>query len=357
MSTQASERPIALRLPRDSTAGERNIMKPQIYALYVLLALFVVSSASAQQDPTEGYVISLRSIYEGPDANSNTVGFLRPGEYVRLEHVHSLVYKVYRNEETAAAGYVVYPKLSEKRITQPPTPAEVVTSDARGESASTGTVRRTSGDPSSISRGTVTEYSTAVRAASFGTLRWVHRFSNIRAGTGTDTNVIAQLPPGTPVKIGTTIGSWANVFRADEDVLDPDRALGFVHTSLLHEAPPEEPVAVVSKPEIKPETAKSDGATKQDSNGDSQARLADVSILQSLGQQEAPTETAEHDVLNAATAEHIVYVTKTGTKYHTENCRHLRKSKRPITLQEARDKRFEACKTCKPDKKIAESGS
>lgn len=334
-------------------------MKPRFLALSLLLALVTLSTAAAQDQPTEGYVTSLRSIYEAPDANSNTVGFIRPGEYVRLEHVHSLVYKVYKGDEASAAGYVVYPKVSPDKNTGPASPTEVVASQTRGVSASTGTIRRTSGDPGDVTVGTVTDYSTAVRAASYGSLRWVHRFSNIRSGTGTDTDIVAQLPPGTPVKIGATIGKWANVFRADEDVLDPERALGFVHTSLLKEAPPEEK-KVVSAPTIAKEDAAKEDVTNDPSSeqGEAEARLADVSILQALGSD--PVESVEshiHDGEAGDVAEHIVYVTKTGTKYHLESCRHLRKSKRAITLQEARDKKFEACKTCKPDKKLAEAGN
>jgi hypothetical protein len=43
----------------------------------------------------------------------------------------------------------------------------------------------------------------------------------------------------------------------------------------------------------------------------------------------------------------IVYVTKTGSKYHRANCRYLGKSKIPITLKEAK-KKYGPCSVCKP---------
>jgi len=43
-----------------------------------------------------------------------------------------------------------------------------------------------------------------------------------------------------------------------------------------------------------------------------------------------------------------VYVTKTGKKYHKETCRYLKYSKISISLKEAKEKQFEACKVCKP---------
>jgi len=45
-----------------------------------------------------------------------------------------------------------------------------------------------------------------------------------------------------------------------------------------------------------------------------------------------------------------VYVTKTGKKYHKENCRYLKKSKIKITLKEACKRGFAPCKVCKPPK-------
>jgi micrococcal nuclease len=44
----------------------------------------------------------------------------------------------------------------------------------------------------------------------------------------------------------------------------------------------------------------------------------------------------------------IVYITKTGTKYHRLGCRYLKKSAIPITRQKAIAKGYELCKFCKP---------
>lgn len=42
-----------------------------------------------------------------------------------------------------------------------------------------------------------------------------------------------------------------------------------------------------------------------------------------------------------------VYVTKTGAKYHRDGCKHLSKSKIPMSLEEARG-RYEPCSACSP---------
>ena len=44
----------------------------------------------------------------------------------------------------------------------------------------------------------------------------------------------------------------------------------------------------------------------------------------------------------------IVYITKTGAKYHRETCNSLRRSKIPVTLEQAIERGYEPCRNCKP---------
>jgi len=50
----------------------------------------------------------------------------------------------------------------------------------------------------------------------------------------------------------------------------------------------------------------------------------------------------------AANSDVVVYITKSGEKYHTGSCASLRKSKIEITLGEAVDKGYGPCSRCKP---------
>lgn len=50
----------------------------------------------------------------------------------------------------------------------------------------------------------------------------------------------------------------------------------------------------------------------------------------------------------AAPGSTIVYITKTGAKYHREVCSSLKKSKIAVTLQEAVNLGYEPCKICHP---------
>ena len=58
-------------------------------------------------------------------------------------------------------------------------------------------------------------------------------------------------------------------------------------------------------------------------------------------------ETVNENKINET--EKIVYIAKTGKKYHLENCRTLRGEKEAIDLNEAIKNGYEACKICKPD--------
>ena len=49
-----------------------------------------------------------------------------------------------------------------------------------------------------------------------------------------------------------------------------------------------------------------------------------------------------------ATGEETVYVTKTGTKYHQEDCSTLKKTKIPMKLKDAVKAGYEPCKVCHP---------
>lgn len=60
-------------------------------------------------------------------------------------------------------------------------------------------------------------------------------------------------------------------------------------------------------------------------------------------------ETVSENKINET--EKIVYIAKTGKKYHLENCRTLRGEKEAVDLNEAIKNGYEACKICKPDDK------
>lgn len=59
-----------------------------------------------------------------------------------------------------------------------------------------------------------------------------------------------------------------------------------------------------------------------------------------------PIPTVETKQTNNQTV--VVYITKTGKKYHSDGCRYLSKSKIPIDLSKAKNEGYEPCSVCNP---------
>lgn len=70
--------------------------------------------------------------------------------------------------------------------------------------------------------------------------------------------------------------------------------------------------------------------------------------INSTTSKKTDTRVAGDNNTNTASDDITVYITKTGTKYHRENCSSLRSSCIPISLSEAKQRGYEPCKICKP---------
>lgn len=58
--------------------------------------------------------------------------------------------------------------------------------------------------------------------------------------------------------------------------------------------------------------------------------------------------TADDEGLNLEPEGSMVYITRTGIRYHEGSCRYLRKSRIPIVVEEAEMSGYTPCKVCKP---------
>lgn len=130
-----------------------------------------------------------------------------------------------------------------------------------------------------------------------GATRYLHQFTNVRRAASGQSDIVMQLPPGSEVKMGAVNGNWAAVYDANNSSISAEALFGYVYLPLLKAEPP------------------------------------------------SKTETT------------MVYITRTGTKFHTKECRHLRQSKFAISLEEAMGKKFEACKVCKPGERAHDGGT
>ena len=69
-------------------------------------------------------------------------------------------------------------------------------------------------------------------------------------------------------------------------------------------------------------------------------------LLCSCGENKEEKEQLSYTLENAESI--TVYTTKTGKKYHTEDCDYLKKSCIETTLAEAVEKNYTDCSICKP---------
>lgn len=108
------------------------------------------------------------------------------------------------------------------------------------------------------------------------------------------------------------------------------------------------------------------GATIYRTNNDgtiiftSDAKTITIDKKASSVKQQAPPTTSKSTVTQKSTIVQkstapttgndntIVYITPSGTKYHIDGCRTIKKSKQAITLKEAKARGYTACKVCHP---------
>lgn len=61
-----------------------------------------------------------------------------------------------------------------------------------------------------------------------------------------------------------------------------------------------------------------------------------------------PPSTSQPSPAATQAKTQTVYITNSGAKYHSDGCRYLAKSKKPISLSEALNKGYEPCSKCSP---------
>lgn len=91
------------------------------------------------------------------------------------------------------------------------------------------------------------------------------------------------------------------------------------------------------------------GAVLYSENNEAPDRPAERPVIATITETLASSSTAAF-AAEPQKKEVTVYVTNTGEKYHRDGCRHLRRSRNPMTLTEARRRGYEACKVCRPDR-------
>jgi len=60
------------------------------------------------------------------------------------------------------------------------------------------------------------------------------------------------------------------------------------------------------------------------------------------------SSSATTTMVETAAVEQVVYITKTGKRYHKSSCHHLKRSKIKTTKSQAQKSGYTACTVCKP---------
>lgn len=90
--------------------------------------------------------------------------------------------------------------------------------------------------------------------------------------------------------------------------------------------------------------AQAEAEAAAQAEAEAQAQAAAEAQAQAAAEVEAQRQA---EAAAAAQAnEQTVYITNTGEKYHRDGCRHLKKSKIPISLSDAQARGYTACKNC-----------
>ena len=127
--------------------------------------------------------------------------------------------------------------------------------------------------------------------------------------------------------------------------LTEDNQISEEDESFLHET---EVKANVAKTEEKSKTvAKENKATEIKTNELKNITETNETKINEITEVKTDNETISEN--KTEYIEKVVYIAKTGKKYHLENCRTLRGEKEAIDSNEAIKNGYEACKVCNPD--------
>ncbi len=279
--------------------------------LLVVIALGALATAGMAQPGTaqEGYLLDGK-LHAEPDSFSDEVAPLSRDERVRVVPVEGDAgwHAVYRSGESQPVGYAFRPFVSRLGSSEL----------AALQSDRTPLAPENASDDDGKLPGVV-----FADTEGEGVLVRVEQWANVRTGPGVSHEAFGVIRPDVPFHVLEINRGWGKV------ELEGAHRYGYVSGSLLHRVT--EPVAR-TQAEAEPEPR-----TTLTISGASAGGSA------TLGEAAEAEEAAPG--LEETTG--IVYVTRTGHKYHRADCKHLRSVKFAMPLAEAMLD-FAPCRTCTP---------
>lgn len=294
--------------------------------------LLTASTAVAQSSPTsmradvegseaqEGYLLADK-VFAEPDLTATVVTAVTRADRVRvIPASEDGWFEVYRADSGERVGFAFRPYVSRFG-------PGGVTSYAPGEAPQD---RRVDAPLFEVVFATV--------PTGTGVPHAVDTWANVRSGPGMQHPAFGVIRPDVPFQVLDVEQGWGKIR------LEGESSVGYVSASLLRRIPePASPEFTTAEPGATDAAPPSDPIREatvggQAGGGVSEAEADEASQVEAL--REALSETG-------VDAETIVYVTRTGRKFHREGCRHLRARTFAIPLAEAMMD-FSPCRTCKP---------
>ena len=280
----------------------------------LLLAAWPVAAQTPAGQPSvpeaapaaqEGYLLA-DELYAAPDSFSDKVPAVGRTERVRVVPVDGKEgwHAVYTDGAAEPSGYAFRPYVS-----------RLGTSDLAALQQSDGTEGRL---PEVVFAEGLTEAD--------GVLTRVEVWANVRVGPGVSAEAFGVLRPDVPFRVVAVERGWGKV------KLQGEPGFGYVAGSLLRRV--EEAVAAEAEEEA----------------GSGRSALT-VSGASAGGSATLGDAAEAEDVSGVEETTGIVYVTRTGHKYHRATCKHLRSVKFALPLAEAMMD-FAPCRTCRPPTRL-----
>lgn len=308
---------------------------PRLLGLLFLCAMAAPSLAQTPDAPPvrdvseEGYLLAGK-LHQTPDPFSDEVQPVGRDERVRIVPAVGAPgwFAVYRIGETTPSGFAFRPYVSNLGSSD-----LAALQQPDGQAIPQRNPTQTPSDGAEGRLPSVVFVEGLTRAD--GVLTQVEQWANVRSGPGVGNEAFGVIRPFSPFRVVEIDRGWGKVLLQDEP------GVGYVSGSLLHsvDEPDEAPIA-----ETRPQPAQITGGA---AGGRSTSGRAIVGVPvdgdpAAVGD-EAVTE--EEPGLEETTG--IVYVTRTGKKYHRADCTHLRSMKFALPLAEAMLD-FAPCRTCRP---------
>lgn len=272
-------------------------------------------SESAETDQQVGYLLADK-VYRKPDAFAAEVTSVTRSDRVRVSPLAGQDgwYEVFLVGDPERVGYAFRPYVSRfgpQGLASEPIPGTQETEN-----------------------GALFEVVFAPTPTSVGATRVVRTWANVRTGPGMDNGAFGVIRPNTPFQVLAVERGWGRI------KLDGDPGVGYVSASLLHAPTPSEM-----------NVAASAEADRQAVVGSGQAGggvADDTDDAEAIEPEVSQAEMIRNALMGSGVnPEAMVYVTRTGQKFHREGCRHLRSRTFAIPLAEAMLD-YSPCRTCKP---------